>query len=184
MKRALQNPRFILVLTALAFFGLVTGTTMGDDDHGYRRDAVHPVVTNDLYTQECGSCHFAYPPGLLPGASWDKIMSELDQHFGDNAEMQSQTKQTLLAYLKDNSADRANSRLSKKFMRSMRGQIPVRITQVPYFKHEHDEVPERLVKGNPEVKSLSHCDKCHQNASQGSFNEHDVKIPGHGRWDD
>ena len=36
---------------------------------------------NPTYAEECGSCHLAYPPGLLPAASWAKLMAGLRQHF-------------------------------------------------------------------------------------------------------
>ncbi|MEZ4693642.1 MAG: hypothetical protein R2837_06565 [Aliarcobacter sp.] len=34
--------------------------------------------------KEC-SYHFAYPAGLLPSNAWNKMMNNLDNHFGDNA---------------------------------------------------------------------------------------------------
>jgi len=40
------------------------------------------------------------------------------------------------------------------------------------------------VTGNPTVKSISQCDACHTDAERGTFNEHDINIPGYGRWDD
>ena len=49
---------------------------------------------------------------------------------------------------------------------------------------EHNEIPARFVTANPKVNSFSQCDACHIDAEQGSFNEHDVRIPGYGRWDD
>lgn len=30
-------------------------------------------VDNTIYEKECGSCHFAYPAGLLPSNSWKRI---------------------------------------------------------------------------------------------------------------
>ena len=37
------------------------------------------------YRQECASCHTAYPPGMLPAASWQRIMTGLDKHYGTDA---------------------------------------------------------------------------------------------------
>jgi hypothetical protein len=56
--------------------------------------------------------------------------------------------------------------------------------QAPRLRHEHREIPQKLYKDNPKVKSLSYCNRCHANAGEGSFNEHEVNIPGVGRWDD
>jgi hypothetical protein len=41
-----------------------------------------------------------------------------------------------------------------------------------------------MVTGNPEVVSFSRCETCHRGAEQGDFDEHGVRIPGYGRWDD
>ena len=88
-------------------------------------------------------------------------------------------------YLINNSADNSQLRRSKGIMRSVAGDsIPLRITELAYFKREHDEIPTRLVKDNPKVGSFSQCDRCHQDAKSGYFSEHKIKIPGYGRWDD
>ncbi len=36
-----------------------------DDDEGRM-----PAASNALWQAECGSCHVAYPPRLLPAESW------------------------------------------------------------------------------------------------------------------
>ena len=143
------------------------------------------AVSNPLYREECGSCHMAYSPGLLPGSSWMKMMSGLEDHFGDNAELDAETENSITNLLLANSADRSDYRRARKFNRSIQpGNAPLRISETPYFRHEHDEIPNRMVTGNPKVKSFSHCNACHTKAEQGSFNEHDIRIPGYGRWDD
>lgn len=143
------------------------------------------AVTDPLYKTECGGCHFAYPPGLLPERSWRKIMTRLDRHFGDNAELEPAVQQQLTSYLSQYSADRAAYRRSRRIMRSISGNdAPLRITGLPYFIHEHDEIPPRLIKGNNGVGSLSNCNACHRRAEQGSFREQEIRIPGYGRWDD
>ena len=56
--------------------------------------------------------------------------------------------------------------------------------QIPYFIHEHDEIPKRMIVDNQQVNSLSQCDTCHKDAIKGDFNEDRVVIPGFGPWDD
>jgi len=34
------------------------------------------------------------------------------------------------------------------------------------------------------VGSFARCEACHRGAEQGDFDEHGVRIPGHGNWDD
>ena len=52
-------------------------------------DGVKRVPVLDIYTQECASCHLAYPPALLPRTSWQKITGSLNKHFGVDADRKS-----------------------------------------------------------------------------------------------
>lgn len=146
---------------------------------------VNNDVKSSLYEEECASCHMAYPAWLLPARSWQKIMMTLDNHYGDNASLDPATLKTLTQYLQNNSADNSRNRGAYKMLRSVpRDSTPMRISELPYIRHEHDEIPNRYITANPKVKSISNCVACHQGAEQGSFNEHQVRIPGYGRWDD
>jgi hypothetical protein len=172
----MMKTRYMLLIAAIGLVG-VWSISWGDEDddngtHGYkfwqRKPGVAPV-DNALYQTECGSCHFAYQPGLLPERSWRKLMSGLDDHFGDNAELNPQDHLAILKYLTANSADKADFRRSRKIMLSLpESATPLRITETPYFKHEHDEIPRRIVQ-SPAVGSLSYCDNCHQTINTGSF---------------
>ena len=135
---------------------------------------------NPLYLEECGSCHMAYPAQLLPSESWQKLMQGLEDHFGENAELDSVTSREIENYLTLASA----SDSYKKMLRNLGSQRPLRITELPYFIHEHEEIPSKLIQGNDKVSSLSQCNACHQKAERGQFDEDDVYIPGFGRWDD
>ena len=153
-------------------------------EYRYKSSGV-TVIENPVYKEECGSCHMSYPAGLLPKRSWTAMMSGLEDHFGDNAELDAETALTIKQFLMKNSADGSDYRNARKFNQSIKqGSTPLRISEVPYFKHEHDEIPQRMVVGNAKVKSFSQCSACHTKAEQGQFNEHDVNIPGYGRWDD
>jgi len=151
------------------------------DEMEYEDGKQHPSATqNPLYVDECGSCHMAYPAQLLPPASWQKMMGGLDDHFGENAEVDATTGQALEKYL----LEASNSRSYQKLFRNLSDQAPLRITELPYFVHEHDEIPSRFIQANDKVSSLSQCNACHQNAERGQFDEDDVIIPGFGHWDD
>jgi len=188
MKKVLLISSAVLVLLGLGF-----QVAQSDDDDGeyegkgrlFQRTPGVAAVQNKTYVAECASCHMAYPPGLLPARSWQKLMGELSNHFGDNAELDPATTAELTRYLVDNSADTSNYRRSKKIMRSLdSNSTPLRITELPYIQHKHDEIPQRLIKANKQVGSLSNCIACHRGAEQGSFSERDIRIPGYGRWDD
>jgi len=149
----------------------------------HRREDVAPV-TSASYKDECGSCHFAFQPGLLPAASWERIMDGLVDHFGDNAELDPDTAAQLRSYLIANAADRVDTGRSPGIANSLRGSAPLRFTETAYFRRQHHEIPARLVKDNPEVGSFSRCNACHSTAVNGSYDEHGVRIPGVGRWED
>jgi hypothetical protein len=158
------------------------------DDNGFfsffsHKKEVVPM-TDASYNKECGSCHFAYQPGFLPEGSWRKLMEAkaLADHFGENAELDEQTRAHILQLLVANSADKSSHKRSKKVMGSLEGgATPLRITEVPYIKQKHEEVPEKLIK-QAKVKSLSQCDKCHMEADKGNFDDDTVVIPEHGNW--
>lgn len=183
------------ILVLAVAFGLGAGAAFSDDDqhereHGGWRNLWEPTpdvapVTSKRYVAECGSCHMAYPPGLLPARSWTTMMSNLNSHFGDNAELDQATTAELSRYLVANSADNSDYRRSRRVMRSLpHDSVPLRISELPYIRHEHDEIPAHMITANPKVGSLSNCNACHQRAEQGSFNEHEIRIPGYGKWDD
>lgn len=187
--------------TALLALG-VAGLAFGDDDdhdddhherHEHRRSSwvepgedVKPVV-NPTYAEECGACHMAYQPGLLPGDAWQQIMAPdaLVDHYGDDASLVPDLRQEIAGYLTANAAELSRKSRSRAFSvgDAGAGSLP-RITATRYFRNEHHEIPSRMVAGNPDVGSFSNCDACHQGASEGVYNEHRVRIPGHGRWDD
>ncbi|NML15911.1 hypothetical protein [Azohydromonas caseinilytica] len=52
-------------LRIAALSGLLLPAAVLADDH-------RGVPLLPAYRQECGSCHVAYPPGMLPAASWQR----------------------------------------------------------------------------------------------------------------
>ena len=176
-------------LTLVAGAGLVIG---GEDEErgawGQRwREARLDVAPagNAQYGEECGACHFAYQPGLLPARSWQRLMGNLAHHFGENAELAPGDTTALTQYLMANAADTSAYKRSAGMAASLAPDAaPLRITGTRYFQRKHDEVPRAAVQNNPKVGSLSNCDACHANAEKGSYSEHEVRIPGYGRWDD
>ena len=144
------------------------------------------LVTNKQYKEECGSCHYAYPPGLLPSKSWEKLLTEkaLADHFGENAELDKDTLAEISAYAMENAADKSYWKRARKIAKATEGiDAPLRITEVRYIKRKHHDIPENMIKGNKDVKSLSYCDACHTQAKNGVFEEDTVKIPNFPDWD-
>ena len=142
-------------------------------------------VNNQLYIKECGSCHFAYQPGLLPSNSWNKIISNLENHFNSDASLTADNLVTLSKYLNDNSAEKnMQYKRSNKIVSSLAsGQIPDSISTTPYMIKKHREIRKDLIT-QPEVKGLFNCMACHKTADKGLYGERDIKIPNFGKWED
>lgn len=146
------------ILAAIAF----AGAAWAGDHRGDLRAAQLP-----LYAQECASCHVAYPPGLLPSASWQRLMGSLARHYGTDASLDPAAQKELTTWL----AAKAGS------SRRVRDEPPQdRITRSAWFLREHDEVPARTWK-LPAVKGPSNCVACHARADQGDFDEHNIRVP-------
>lgn len=170
--------RHIAIVAGVAGLMALQATASFAEDQG---GATVAAPTNKQYVQECGACHLAYPPGLLPARSWEKLLSSLSDHFGENAEFGADTMNSLKAYLAKNAADKVANPLSRRLVRSIGAATPLRISETAYFKREHRELSSRMVQDNPEVKSFSRCEVCHTRAQQGSFNENEIKVPGFGK---
>lgn len=117
-----------------------------------------------LYRQECGACHAAFAPRLLPPASWNAVMNDLPHHFGIDASVEPATQRRLATWLASHGAA-GHPRPDGD-----------RITQSGWFRHEHSELPP-AVWSRPSIKSPSNCGACHAGAESGVFDEHDVRIP-------
>jgi cytochrome c551/c552 len=144
-----------------------------------------PAADAATYVKECGACHIAYPAEFLPARSWEKLLTTLDDHFGENAELAAGETQAIRGYLDANAADRTGSRRGQQMLRGVGPQeTPLRITELSNFIRQHDEIPRRMSLDNPEVKSMSRCNACHTRAAEGSFSEHEVRIPGYRSWED
>ena len=117
--------------------------------------------------QECSACHIAYPPNLLPAASWQRLMQNLPRHFGTDASLDAATVQVLSTWLAGTAARTA---------RIAEPPPEDRITESRWFVREHRKVAAATWK-LPAVKSPANCAACHTGAPQGDFDEHSVRIP-------
>jgi mono/diheme cytochrome c family protein len=120
-----------------------------------------------LYQQECAACHTAYPPGMLPAESWQRIMGGLQQHYGTDASLDDASVATLTKWLT----------ASAGTYKRVRGAPPNdRITESSWFIRKHDEVAPAIWK-DPSVKSAANCAACHTRADRGDFDEDHVRMP-------
>ncbi|MCG7851188.1 MAG: diheme cytochrome c, partial [Methanosarcinaceae archaeon] len=116
-----------------------------NNSKNYKKRYLTPV-NNPIYIEQCGACHFTYQPGLLPSGSWDKILAGLEDHFGEVIELDLASKKVIAEYLKANAAEYSSAKLAAKILRSIGGQTPLRISQIPYIQRKHHEIRSDVFK--------------------------------------
>ncbi|MEW6707068.1 MAG: diheme cytochrome c [Pseudomonadota bacterium] len=150
--------------TALAFVAAAAALLSAAaraDGHGPR---VPPLPA---YQQECAACHVAYPPGMLPKASWQRLMGNLPRHFGTDASLDAPTLNAIGTWL---DAHAGSSR------RVAEAPPEDRITRSAWFEREHRKVPAEAWK-RASIRSAANCAACHTGAAEGDFDEDRVRIP-------
>jgi len=154
---------FFCMLASVAFLtgGMMSAAQAEDDDDDEHR----PAATNAKWQAECSACHVAYPPRLLPAESWRAVMSVLDKHFGSDASLDAPAAREIGAFLNKNAGGSRHESSGK-----------LRITETRWFRHEHDEVSDRVWKST-KVKSPANCTACHMQAERGNYSEHNIRIP-------
>jgi Dihaem cytochrome c len=153
---------WLATLTVSIFGVCMFASTIADDG---RRTPSVPLAPK--YQQECASCHIAYPPGMLPPASWQRLMGGLQRHYGTDASLDAATTKELSAWLT------ANGGTYKR----VREQPPEdRITKSQWFLNEHRKVNTATWR-LPDVRSSANCGACHTQANQGDFRERNIRFP-------
>ena len=167
----------------LIFLTLIINSLFADSYSSNKTDVA--PVNNQLYIKECGSCHFPYQAGLLPANAWNKMMTDLENHFNSDASLNEADLQTLTKYLNDNSAEKnMQYKRSSRIVSSLaKNQIPDSISTTPYMIKKHEDIKKNLISQN-EVKGLFNCIACHKTADKGIYGERDINIPNFGRWKD
>jgi len=147
-------------LTAFLFSALISFPAFTDDNH-------IQVINDQLTNNECSACHFAYPASMLPAASWKKIMSSLENHFGEDASLDAETLNHVTEYLIAEAGD--TEFWSSKFVRGLDSQNPpIRVTETKYWISQHPAISkENLQSGLAGLKA--NCAVCHLGAENGFY---------------
>jgi len=119
------------------------------------------------YTQECGACHTAYPAGMLPAASWKRVMGGLARHYGTDASLEATASAPIAVWLQANAG--TYKRVSEEPPQD-------RITLSAWFERKHRKV-EPAVWTLPSVKTAANCSACHGSADMGIYSERGLRIP-------
>jgi cytochrome c553 len=156
----------VLAATVLAGFPLMTMQAAADGD-----ERVAPVK-DPVVVKECGACHMVFQPVFLPARSWEKMMAGLQDHFGENAELDGATTKRISDYLTANAGDSGFFR--GHALRGLRKtDTPLRISETPWFLRKHRKrgriSPAALRRAK--AKTVADCGACHRDAAQGYYED-------------
>ncbi len=129
------------------------------------------------FQNECGSCHVAFLPSFLTAAEWQRIMGQLANHYGDNATLDEQNRQTIEQFLV-----RQAGRFAVGQNSGTEQSLP-RLTTANWFKRKHHEVSS-ADWNHANVKSPANCGACHTRANEGSYREREIIMPDGRTWED
>ena len=147
-------------------FGAIVAVGVGHAARVAADQRSPPVALLPQYQQECASCHVAYPPGMLPAASWRRVIDSLSRHYGTDASVDPATAKELASWLTANAAT----------YKRVREQPPQdRITRSAWFERKHREL-DAAVWQRTAVGSRANCMACHTRADRGDFDDDRVRI--------
>lgn len=167
-RRQKRSPVFLLLLLIFwcMFLGwgieLALGATDQLDNLAQETTAVTGTVDNvperyqlgqELYLKNCGSCHIALPPQVMPSETWRRLLLDLDQHYGKKLDsIFSPSLLMMWNYLRD-------------FSRPLKEEeaTPYRVRESRYFQALHPQVD------FPEPARLNTCVTCHLGASKYDY---------------
>jgi cytochrome b len=165
------------VISALVAFYLVGGLAFSIVAYFYRPSPPPNLYSHAAWQKECSACHMAFPPLLLPEASWRQVMAELDDHFGDDASLDQATTDEITTFLVSHAAETSQTEAAQKILASLRPEsTPTRITLTPYWIRKHQRIDNAAYQRRS-VGSPINCVACHRWADRGSFEDEDIRIP-------
>lgn len=160
------------VLTVLAALG---GLTLSWLSRLPPPPSLRVLAPNPTYQKECGACHYALNPGLLPASSWAALMSSLREHFGEDASLDESTTRRLTAWLVANAAETFDTESANRF-RVGAADDTYRITSAPYWVRKHAGLPPEAF-ARKTVRSKVNCRACHRDAESGRYDDQAIAIP-------
>ena len=163
----------LLVVLVAAAAGYFRGYATSTPEQPYAPFKGPTLAMDANWTKQCGDCHLAYHPSLLPLRSWKALLAQQDKHFGEDLSLEEDAVDALLKFASANSADHHATAAAWKIDQSIpAGEAPLRITETPYWKHRHEDVSAADFE---RVKKIE-CAGCHADAEQGTFEPGSIHI--------
>ncbi len=153
----------LLSLTISLAWGISTGTEARELSLGVNIaqmgavDWVSPEyqLGQQLYLENCSSCHIAVPPQVLPTQTWQQLLQDT-QHYGvELPALVDPPRLIIWNYL-------------QRYSRPLLPQeeiVPYRVNRSRYFKALHPNID------FPQAVTLKGCVSCHPGANQNNFRQ-------------
>ena len=108
-----------------------------------------------LYLENCSSCHIAVPPQVLPTQTWQQLLQDT-QHYGvEIPQLVDPPRLIIWNYLQ---------RYSRPLL-SYEEVVPYRVERSRYFRALHPQI------AFPQKVTLKGCVSCHPGANQNNFRQ-------------
>jgi cytochrome b len=172
------TPRAARPGLAVVLLVVLAGGAVGTIHWLSRLPTPHSLRTlppNPTYQAECGACHDALHPSLLPAASWAGLMVSLGEHFGEDASLDGPITRSLAAWLVGNAAETFDTEAANRF-RVVAPEEPYRVSSTPYWVRKHASIPPEVF-ARRSVRSQVNCQACHRDAESGRFDDQAIAIP-------
>lgn len=164
-----------LVMAALLGMGALAYFRSSPLDARAQAARQAPLASDKTWTSECGGCHLAYHPSLLPERSWSKLFATQGSHFGEDLALEGATLEHLEDFAVSHAAERLDSPVAWKMATTIEPDAaPVRITETAYWRERH----ERLDEATWKRVHRSDCGACHKDAVRGTFAPGAIEVRG------
>jgi hypothetical protein len=167
----------LLLLVLVSAFFTFRGYLSATEQKPYLPFKGIVLPDNTVWRDECGECHMAYHPSLLPQRSWQLMMAGQEDHFGDDLALDEDVTAEVTEFLVANAAERLLIEPSWRILHSIPdNETPLRITETSYWKNKHDDIAQRYWDSD-KVKDKGNCGACHLDADAGTYEDAAMRLP-------
>jgi hypothetical protein len=110
----------------------------------------------------------------LPKKSWEIMMSDLENHFGDDASIDEEANKNILAYLIKNSAENSSMESSWNFLNSIGDKDIIAMSNTIFWKETHKDIDKELYN-HKDIKNKANCKACHSDIEKGLIEDENIK---------
>lgn len=140
----------------------------------------HEIIYHEVapeFARQCSECHNLFPTTLLSAKSWKITLSDKTDHFKEDLSKKVPDFEKIKKYILANSAQSVSNEISRNILKSTEGKNVYRITRTRYWRDLHAQIPRKVYKEHPKIKSKSNCSACHDNFGITNYiNDEDIHL--------